>query len=157
MHREHDHHHEDAYHHGNGALAGHNHAQPLRGVVQWQTPHVPEEPDHGHERREPDLDLVETAFVEGFALSKDPASFLRLARIPFEANGSDGQKLVLLRVETDAVTDVGALMPQLGGGSMSYDPLPARMVTHRRRLRFVYFDGNAPRTLNLACVRELTG
>ncbi len=39
---------------------------------------------------------------------------------------------------------------------MRYDPLPARMVTHRRRLRFVYFDGNAPRALTLAQVRELT-
>ena len=55
----------------------------------------------------------------------------------------------MLRVESDAVTDVGALMPQLGGGALRYDPLPARMVTHRRRLRFVYFDGNAPRVLTL--------
>jgi hypothetical protein len=157
MHREHDLHHDHAYDRGNGAFAGHNHAQPLRGAVQWQTPHVPEEPDHRHERREPDLDLVEMAFVEGFALAKDPASFLRLARIPFEASSSDGQKLVLLRVETDAVTDVGALMPHLGGGSMRYDPLPACMVTHRRRLRFIYFDGNAARTLNLAHVRLLIG
>ena len=39
---------------------------------------------------------------------------------------------------------------------MRYDPLPARMVTHRRRLRFVYFDGSAPRLLSLGEVRELT-
>src|SRR5450631_3713702 len=145
MHRGHDH---DHHHHGNGAAgAGHNHAQPAR-TVQWQTPHKPNaESDNDH--REPDLDLVEMAFVEGFATAKDPASFLRLARIPFEAVGAQGAKLVMLRVESDAVTDVGALTPQLGGGAMRYDPLPARMVTHRRRLRFVYFDGSAPRVLTL--------
>ena len=151
MHRGHDH---DHHHHGNGAAgAGHNHVQPAR-TVQWQTPHKPHaEAEHDH--REPDLDLVEMAFVEGFATAKDPASFLRLARIPFEAIDAAGTKLVMLRVESDAVTDVGALMPQLGGAAMRYDPLPARMVTHRRRLRFVYFDGSAPRLLTLGEVREL--
>ena len=153
MHQGHDH---DHHHHGNGAAgAGHNHAQPIRGTVQWQTPHLPHDHEHDHDRREPDLDLVEMAFVDGFATAKDPASFLRLARIPFEAVDAEGHKLVMLRVESDAVTDVGALMPQLGGGAMRYDPLPARMVTHRRRLRFVYFDGIAPRVLTLGEVRAL--
>ena len=154
MHRDHNH---DHHHHGNGAAgAGHNHAQPARGTVQWQTPHLPD--DHAHDddhHHEPDLDLVEMAFVEGFATTKDPASFLRLARIPFEAVDANGTKLVLLRVETGATTDIGTLMPQLGGGSMRYDPLPARMVTHRRKLSFIYFDGGAPRVLTLGEVREL--
>lgn len=154
MHRGHDH---DHHHHGNGSAgAGHNHAQPTKGTVQWQTPHLPPDHDHHHDYAEPDLDLVEMAFVEGFAAAKDPASFLRLARIPFEATDGEGRKLVLLRVETEATTDVGAVMPQLGGGAMRYDPLPARMVTHRRRLHFVYFDGGAPRALSLGEVRGLT-
>jgi hypothetical protein len=38
---------------------------------------------------------------------------------------------------------------------MRYDPLPARMVTHRRRFRFVYLDGSAPRVLTLGEVRAL--
>ena len=152
MHRGHDH---DHHHHGNGAAgAGHNHVQPARSTVQWQTPHKPQAEEE-HDAHEPDLDLVEMAFVEGFATAKDPASFLRLARIPFEAIDAAGTKLVMLRVESDAVTDVGALMPQLGGAAMRYDPLPARMVTHRRRLRFVYCDGSAPRVLTLGEVREL--
>jgi hypothetical protein len=151
MHQGHDH---DHHHHGNGSGAGHNHVTPLR-AAQWQTPHLPHDHHTEDKPHEPDLDLVEMAFVEGFATAKDPASFLRLARIPFEAAERSGTKLVLLRVESDAVTDVGALMPQLGGGAMRYDPLPARMVTHRRRLRFVYFDGNAPRLLTLGEVREL--
>jgi len=55
-------------------------------------------------------------------------AFLRLAHIPFEAVADDGAKLALLRVEVEAVTDVGSLTPHLGGGSMRFDPLPARMV-----------------------------
>jgi hypothetical protein len=153
MHRGHDH---DHHHNGNGngVGAGHNHAAPARGTVQWQTPHKAQtEPAQDH--REPDLGLVEMAFVEGFAKTSDPASFLRLARIPFEAIDGAGTKLVMLRVETEAVTDVGALMPQLGGAGMRYDPLPARMVTHRRRLKFVYYDGSGPRALTLGEVRGL--
>ncbi len=96
MHQGHDH---DHHHHGNGAGAGHNHAQPIRGTVQWQTPHLSVGHEHTDDQHEPDLDLVEMAFVEGFATAKDPASFLRLARVPFEATESGGTKLVL-RSET---------------------------------------------------------
>lgn len=153
MHRGHDHDH----HHVHNGAAGHNRPAPPR-TAQWQTPHLP----HGHEtddyhHAEPDLDLVEMTFVEGFASTKDPVSFLRLARIPFEAADARGVKLMLLRVETAATTDVGTLSLQLGGGAMRYDPLPARMVTHRRKLSFVYFDGNRPRALTLGEVRELVG
>ena len=92
MHRGHDH---DHHHHGNGAAgAGHNHVQPMRGTVQWQTPHLPDEQAHPHEEGEPDLDLVEVAFVDGFSVSKDPTSFLRLARIPFEAVDAAGTCLL---------------------------------------------------------------
>ena len=99
------------------------------------------EPDHG----EPDLDLVETAFVDAFIIAADPTSFLRLARVPFDTTRPDGTRLVLLRVEIDAVTDVGGIMPHLGGGSFRYDPLPAKITSRRRRLRFVYFDGKEVR------------
>jgi hypothetical protein len=59
----------------------------------------------------------------------------------------------LLRVEIDALADVGSLTPHLGGGSFRYDPLPPRMVSHRRRLRFVYFDGERLRPLTFSDVR----
>jgi hypothetical protein len=124
--------------------------------VQWQTPHRDEAPaapraDH----READLDLVEAAFVEGFREASDPTSFLRLAQVPFEARLADGTTLALLRVEVDSVADVGAVTPHLGGGTFRYDPLPARMVSRRSRLRFVYFDGKGLRPLDLAEVRAL--
>ena len=155
MHQGHDHDHH--HHHGNGATGGvgHNHVTPLR-AVQWQTPHKPQGHDHeDHDHGELDLDLVEAAFAESFTSTSDPASFLRLAHIPTEAVDAAGVKLVLLRVESEAVTDVGSLMPHLGGGSLRYDPLPAQMVTRRRKLRFVYYDGQAARLLKLAEVRDL--
>ena len=152
MHRGHDHAHE---HDGNDASPGHNHRMPVR-TTQWQTPHLPHDHEHDHHHHdEPDLDLVEMAFVESFSTSSDPTSFLRLARVPFEAIDRAGEKLVLLRVETEAATDVGTVTPHVGGGSMRYDPLPTRMVSQRRRLRFVYFDGNSARELSLGEVREL--
>ena len=156
MHRGHDH---DHHHHG-GAPArpgpGHNHAPEHKPAAQWQTPHLgPDEPITTT-IGEPDLDLVEAAFVEAFIPASDPTSFLRLARVPFEAKAADGSRLVLLRVETDQVTDVGSVTPHLGGGSFRYDPLPAKMTTHRRGLHFVYFDGTGLRPLTLAEVRELS-
>ncbi|HEY1543345.1 MAG TPA: hypothetical protein VGG01_13115 [Xanthobacteraceae bacterium] len=156
MHRGHDHHHHDFG--GGGVLfgPGHNHAGAPQRVVQWQRPHLDAAQDHGADDHvEPDLDLVETAFVEGFAGAADPTSFLRLAQVPFEATAQDGARLALLRVEVDAVTDVGSVMPHLGGETFRYDPLPAKMVTRRRRLRFIYGDGRAAYALGFAEVRGL--
>jgi hypothetical protein len=82
---------------------------------------------------------------------------LRLSNVPFEATAVDGTKLVLLRVETDLVTDVGSIMPHLGGASFRYDPLPAAMVTRRRRLRFIYREAGGIRALSFAEVRALQG
>ena len=167
MHRGHDH-----DHHGGGAAhshggsngrrpgvapgLGHNHAAEPRAAAQWQTPHL----DHHHgddhaDHGEADLDLVESAFVEGFAAANDPTSFLRLAHVPFEAKAADGTTLVLLRVETEAVTDVGAVTPHLGGESFRYDPLPAKLVTRRRRLRFIYRGADGVHALTFAQVRAL--
>jgi hypothetical protein len=164
MHRGHDDHHRGT---GAGAGAngagvglvagpGHNHAPQPRAVAQWQTPHL----DHGHEsdrseHGEADLDLVESAFVEGFAVATDPTSFLRLAGVPFAATSADGTRLVLLRIEAEAVTDVGSITPHLGGESFRYDPLPAALVTRRRRLRFIYRRADGICRLSFAEVRLL--
>ena len=136
-----------------------HHNLPVPGQpTQWQTPHRERPQDEQGKqvrRAEADLDLVEAALAEGFAEASDPTSFLRLAQIPFEAVADDGAKLALLRVEIEAVTDVGSLTPHLGGGSMRFDPLSARMVSRRKRLRFMYFDGTTLRPLDLAQVRAL--
>lgn len=147
--------HEHEHHQGNGASAGHNHGTPPH-AAQWQTPHLPHNRDRDdHHHHEADLDMVEKVFVESFTTSTDPTSFLRLARVPFEAIDRAGRRLQLLRVETDSITDVGSVTPHLGGSSMRFDPLPASMVSQRRRLRFVYFDGGAASVLTLGEVREL--
>ena len=102
-----------------------------------------------------DLDLVETAFLEGFARAPDPSSFLRLAGIPFVGEAADGARLHLLRVETEDLVDVGAVMPLVGGAGVAYHPLPARLTSHRRRLAFVYHDGAGPKHLGFAAARAL--
>jgi hypothetical protein len=147
----HDHSHDHGHHHDHDhGGPGHNRA-PGRPVSQWQTPHSPgEQPPAAAET---DLDKIEAAFIDGFIDAPDPVSFLRLGRIPFEMIAADGAKLNLLRVEIDALADVGSLTPHLGGGSFRYDPLPARLVSHRRRLCFVYFDGEKLRPLTFTEVR----
>jgi len=161
MHRGHDHDHHDHSNGGGGPTAagpGHNHAVANRKPAQWHVPHRNDLPaDSAGQGPEPDLDLIEAAFVEGFREASDPTSFLRLAQVPFELTTADGVRLVLLRVELDAIADVGTVTPHLGGMSFRYDPLPARMVSRRSRLRFVYFDGQSLRALGLAEVRGLVG
>ncbi len=142
----HDHSHEDSPGNSHGHSHAHPHARPghnaARETAQWQTPHLPpghaEQPAAPHER---DLDLVEASFVEGFARCSDATSFLRLAGIPFEGIAADGRRLYLLRVEIEDLTDVGSAVPLLGGAGMRYDPLPEKLVSRRRYLRFAYHDG----------------
>jgi hypothetical protein len=157
MNRRHEHRHDHDHGHAHGHDHHHDHGgpghntTPRRPVAQWQTPHSPgEQPPVPLES---DLDKVEAAFIDGFIDARDPVSFLRLGRIPFEMVGADGAKLSLLRVEIDALADVGSLTPHLGGDSFRYDPLPASLVSHRRRLRFVYFDGEKLRPLTFTELR----
>jgi hypothetical protein len=164
MHRGHDHdyaHYDHAnYDHGPTMApgAGHNHAVKPRQPAQWQLLHgeEPKEQDHGGHDSETDLDLVAAAFVEGFMSASDPTSFLRLAKVPFEATSHNGVKLSLLRVEIDTVADIGSITPHLGGGSFRYDPLPAQMVSRRKRVRLIYFDGAGLRSFDLAETMRLT-
>ena len=154
MHRGHDHDHFHPYDVPAGHL-GHNHAP---ATAQWQTPHRPDlPPETDHHHPEPDLDLVEKAFVDAFPKVPDPTSFLRLAGIPFEARTSDGAELKLLRVTQENRVDIGSLAPHLGGSTFRYDPLPAAMVSKRERLAFVYFDGSDTRSLSFEEARALAG
>jgi hypothetical protein len=159
MHRGHDHDHINGSGSGHTlprAGVGHNRTGAPVAVAQWQTPHLDNKAkaDASDSQSQPDLDLVEQAFVDGFAAATDPTSFLRLAKVPFELTASDGTKLVLLRVEIDSVVDVGSVMPHLGGASFRYDPLPGVLAAKRRRLRFVYFDGQNSRVLTFAQTRD---
>jgi hypothetical protein len=159
MHQGHDHDHLNGGGDGGASrlgAAGIGHNRTGARPAQWQRPHDLATPAEVEPHpRETDLDLVEAAFVEGFSGASDPTSFLRLARIPFEAISQEGAKLSLLRVEVDAATDVGSLTPHLGGTSFRYDPLPASMISHRKRLRFIYCDGQRLHSLDLAQVKAL--
>jgi hypothetical protein len=104
---------------------------------------------------ERDLDLVEQSFIDGFVRTLDPTSFLRLASIPFVGVEASGRRLHLLRVETESLTDVGAVAPLLGGEGVRYDPLPAKLVARRQRLSFVYHDGRSTTQLDFADARKL--
>ena len=146
---DHDHRHGD-HHHGPG------HNQMPRRAVQWQMPHRPEgKAELAPEQSEPDFDLVEAAFAEGFGTASDPTSFLRLAGVPFAARDKVGRRLSLLRVELDQVTDMGAVTPLLGGHGFRYDPLPAKLVARRRRLWLVYHDGTGLQALTLGQAKLL--
>lgn len=138
--------HDGPHAHPHDHSASHLHARPghnaMRETAQWQTPHLP--PGHAHEPiapREPDLDLVEASFVEGFTRCSDATSFLRLAGIPFVGIAADGRRLSLLRVKIEDLTDVGSAVPLLGGEGMRYDPLPEKLISRRRHLSFAYHDG----------------
>ncbi len=145
-----DHHHRESPHHGHG------HNVSSRRPTQWQVPHRQEEShEPGSEQLEPDFDLVEAAFAEGFTTTSDPTSFLRLAGVPFAGRDATGKRLCLLRVEIDQVTDLGAITPHLGGGEFRYDPLPARLVSRRHRLRLVYHSAAGLQTLSLVQARLL--
>lgn len=155
MHRGHHHSHGEFPHsHGPHAHgAGHNH--PDRPVAQWQTPHQPEGAAAPEAAPEPDFDLVEAAFADAFPKAPDATSFLRLAGIPFVGRGRDGARLFLLRVETEEAVDVGSVTPGLGGQTVRYAPLPEKLVSRRRTLRFLYTDGRRTVPLSLADAKRL--
>ena len=157
MHRGYDHDHQSGGSSSQPAIAGvgHNRVNTPARPAQWQVLHGDAKPGGGEHGAGTDLDLVEAAFVEGFLSASDPTSFLRLARVPFQATALDGAKLALLRVEVDSIADVGAITPHLGGDTFRYDPLPASMISRRRHLRFIYFDGARLCPLGLADVVAL--
>ncbi|TKD37259.1 MAG: hypothetical protein E5W98_24225, partial [Mesorhizobium sp.] len=80
MHDDHHHSHDHGDGHHHHGQNGHDHPHalghngPAGKPLQWQTPHLP---DQAHEPpADPaavDLDLVETAFLEGFARAPDPS------------------------------------------------------------------------------------
>lgn len=141
---------------------GHHHHRPdhhtlggnAKGVAQWQTPHLSDEVDQAISDEAKDLDLVEAAFFQGYALAEDPVSFLRLSGIAVEGV-RDGKLLKLLRVEQAEKTDISTITPHLGGQSYSVDPLPARLVKKRKTSEFVYFDGESVVSLDFNQARSL--
>ncbi|WEX73807.1 hypothetical protein PYH37_001148 [Sinorhizobium numidicum] len=150
-HSRHDHDHGDDHDHHQHGGPGHNRQ---RGTLQWQVPHRPESEDLSLPLQR-DLDLVEASFVENFARATDRTSFLRLSGIPFVGLDGSGKALHLLCVEVADRTDVGAVVPLLGGTGVRYDPLPSRMTSRRHDLGFLYHDGRSTLRLSFAEARKL--
>ncbi len=167
----HDHHHRRDGHHLHNGHGHHDHdhrhdvASAAMGSPRPPATTLPRRSRNGRTRTltpaaspdapEPDFDLVESAFAESFPTASDPTSFLRLAGIPFAGRSADGTMLNLLRVEFEETTDVAAVTPHLGGGSVRVDPLPAQMVSRRRHLRFAYQGRSEIVRLSLAEARSL--
>ena len=94
--------------------------------------------------------LLETTFIEGFRGAQDKASFLRLAGIPHELPGPDGQGLKLVEVRITDGFAVGAATPGFGTTELVYHPFPGAMVRQTAHLRFVYCSLHAVRELSWA-------
>ena len=85
-----------------------------------------------------------------------PTSFLRLAGVPFVGQDADGATAVPAAGRARPGRPTWArVTPHLGGGSFRYDPLPAKLVSRRRRLRLVYHDGSGLQALSLGEAKAL--
>ena len=92
---------------------------------------------HPHEEQEESARLLEQAFIAGFRTAADPASFLRLVRVPQElARGDD--VLRLLEVKIVERTVVGAVTPGFGTRQLVYHPFPSALTTTTSAAVFVY-------------------
>ena len=132
---------------------GPGHNAGLRAASQWQDPKADERPLA--RPAEQDLDLVEQEFYRAALTSTDPASLLRLVRVPFVADIGNGKLMRLLRVSVSDEIEVGAVSPGYGGGDVVHNPVPASRVKHSRSLRFVYLTPEGIRAFSYAEIRNL--
>lgn len=132
-HHGHNHHH---HHHDHGQGHGHHHDDH---------PHDHNHPDdhlHSH-MHGPDhaaeLRVLTDQFIDGFVQAKDKMSYLRLAGVPLEKPGRDGDpplKLVDVRLTTE--WQVGTASPAFGSRELSYLPFPGEMIAERTNMALVY-------------------
>ncbi len=100
--------------------------------------------DHLHSHLTPedeaaDLQVLTTQFIDGFVTAADKASYLKLAGVPFEIDGSAGAKeLKLVDVELSTNWQVGTASPSFGSSELSYLSFPGEMVGERTNMTLVY-------------------
>ena len=129
-HRHHHHAHGHTRAHGDGHVHVETHAT-VESSLQSGTAETSEAVSE-------DVGLLEAAFVEGFRGASDKASFLRLAGIPHELPGKDGNGLKLVEVRIADRFEVGAATPGFGTAELVYHPFPGAMVRTTTQLCFVY-------------------
>lgn len=128
----HEHHHDHAHDHDHShSHVGHNHG------ANYDHLHSHTHGDSEHERAE-EIKVLTTAFVDGFRLSEDKTSYLRLANIPFNREGSDGLKMHLIDVQIISNWQIGTASPAFASRELSYMPYPGKMVTERETMQFTY-------------------
>ncbi|MEL7465983.1 MAG: hypothetical protein AAFN79_18070 [Pseudomonadota bacterium] len=95
---------------------------------------------HMHEVDEAaELQVLTDQFIDGFKEAKDKMSYLRIAGVPLEIDGENGEpSLKLVDVSLTTEWQVGTASPSFGSQELSYLPFPGEMVTERTNLDFVY-------------------
>jgi hypothetical protein len=135
-HHNHDHHHDRHHHdHGDqpGSLIGHNHG------AAGPYAHLHSHALGGGERaKAQELQLLTTAFIEGFRAAADKPSYLRLAGVPQSRPGPDGLTMHLVDVTITANWQMGTASPAFASRELVYLPYPAKMVSEREDMRFTY-------------------
>ena len=100
--------------------------------------------DHLQSHLHPDdeaanLQILTAQFIDGFVNATDKTSYLRLAGVPFEIDGSGGSKtLKLVDVEMSTHWQVGTASPSFGSRELSYLSFPGEMVSERMNMTLVY-------------------
>lgn len=111
----------------NGSI-GHNHAD-----AEHLASHMRE--DAAAE----DLQVLATQFIDGFQQAADKTAYLRLAGVPFERPGTEGETaLKLVDVELKTEWQVGTASPSFGSRELSYLAYPGSMVQERTNMALVY-------------------
>ncbi|MEM9550447.1 MAG: hypothetical protein AAGA05_04680 [Pseudomonadota bacterium] len=97
-----------------------------------------------------ELQVLTEQFIDGFIAAKDKMSYLRLAGVPLEIDGSGGgpsMKLVDVTLTTE--WQVGTASPSFGSRELSYLPYPGEMVTERTNMGLVYVSLDAKEVMDI--------
>ncbi|MDJ0942781.1 MAG: hypothetical protein QNJ30_04930 [Kiloniellales bacterium] len=129
---------------GQGPL-GHNHPPDQEHLHS----HPHGEPPAATGRSWDDDSLLADALMEGFDAAEDKASFLRVARIPSQLSGRDGEVLRLVDVELRRAYQVATASPGFNAQGLVYLPFPASMIRERATMVFVYVSLRERRDVDL--------
>ena len=132
-HHSHDHGHDHGHHHGHD----HSHDHPHTHNHEHDHLHSHVHGDSGSEQRA-ELQTLATQFVQGFREAKDKTSYLRLAQIDFQRQGSDGLTMHLVDANINSNWHIGTASPAFGSRELVYMPYPGEMVMERETMTFTY-------------------
>ena len=147
-HHDHDHSHGHDHHsHGHDHGPGHNHPHGAEHLHS----HI-----HGGTDRErvEELQVLATAFIDGFRAAEDKTSYLRLAGIPFQRLGNDGLTLHLVDAAINANWQIGTASPAFATRELVYMPFPGQMVTSRETMIFTYVSLTERADVELSALLE---